>query len=211
MNQFRKYIYLVFKLNVLIPLVISIIILIILVFSVELKYAVFTSTFFLLGYILICMVEKYLHKHFSSKAVFYGGFIQLLNNELIDGNFEINSFKETNYLFGNYRGYDFDIVYDSNYLHNFGGFGFRQSGGHVFIVYHQPISLRKKLQLEERYYPALVSFRPYRFLWSRNYVEMQTTLSLITPSYRKIKKRMDMLVDMLENEKMLPMKKGQKQ
>lgn len=209
MNQLRKYIRRIFKLEVIIPLLISGCFLIGLSFSVELKYAVLVSFFILVIFLFFMMIDRKKERYFAANAVFMGGFKQLLNSELLDVNFKINGFDETNSLTGTYRGYDFDIVYDSGYSHNFWGIG-RKYGGHVFIVYHQPISLRKNLQLDERYYPGLFTFRPYTFVWNRNYVKMQTALSLVNPSCKKIIKRMDAVVEVLEKEKMLPVKKGRK-
>lgn len=143
-----------------------------------------------------------LDEHFLKNGVKSKGFQPLISN-----GFRLITHRKIAALAGEYRGYHFDIYY-SRHIHVKNIIAVKHYGGYVFIVYHQPITYRRELQLDEKYYRALFSNRAYDFYWSKNYVRMETSMGALAPNYRKIKRRMDAIVNILVNENILPNQKG---
>jgi len=124
---------------------------------------------------------------------------------LLEEGFRIIEQQNMSLLTGEYSGFHFDIYFSPQLT----PLGAKQKGGsgYVFIVYYEPISIQRELQLCDKYYRPFIS--AYYFVeWNKESARVEMREGLFPPSHKKIKKQMDIIIAILSKERILPRTKG---
>jgi hypothetical protein len=150
---------------------------------------------------LLCIIGETLGKKRHYTIIESKGFQELLNSSLnIE---EVNAYKG---LSGTYNGYLFDIYYDwSTHVRP------KVNRAVVFNVYFIPPTLKsgetdhaKLKTLSEKYDISIWSSQSYTYWWREGNIIMKNGVGIFNPSYKKLIKRMDIVVNVLKTENLKP-------
>lgn len=115
---------------------------------------------------------------------------------------QVNDYKG---LFGSFDGYIFDTYYDwSTYVKP------KLDKAIVFNVYFMPpkngseTDHAKLIELSKKYDISNWSLKPYNFWWREGNIIMKNGVGVFNPSFKKLNKRMQIVVDILKNENLKP-------
>jgi hypothetical protein len=150
---------------------------------------------------LLCIIGDLLGKKRHYSIIESTGFKELLNS-----NFNIEEVNAYRGLCGVYNGYLFDIYYDWS-----SPLKFKVDRVVVFNVYFIPPALNsgktnhaKLKALSEKYDISIWSSQSYTYWWREGNIIMRNGVGIFNPSYKKLIKRMDIVVNILKTENLKP-------